>query len=195
VSLKRLVDLLGASIASVVTTPICIVAALSIKLTSRGPVFHRAARVGKDGELFTLLKFRTMRIEHGAAVTAAGDPRVTPIGRILRRTKIDELPQLLNVLSGDMSLVGPRPEDPRYVALYTPEQRRVLSVRPGMTSPAAVAYRREERLIRDAGGDAEQAYVEKVLPEKLKLDLDYVDNRSFWSDLVVLARTAVRLFV
>jgi lipopolysaccharide/colanic/teichoic acid biosynthesis glycosyltransferase len=114
------------------------------------------------------------------------------VGRILRRLKIDELPQLVNVLRGEMSIVGPRPEDPRYVALYTEEQRRVLMVKPGITSPAAVAYRDEERLMSDAA-DVEALYISEFLPRKLQLDLNYVDGRSFWLDLSVLVKTALRL--
>ena len=172
-----------------------IVAAVAIKLTSPGPVLHRATRVGKDGDHFMILKFRTMRPDtNGPAITAAGDPRITTVGAVLRRTKLDELPQLVNVLNGDMSLVGPRPEDPRYVALYTGEQRRVLALRPGMTSPAAVVYRNEERLINAAGGDVESIYLERIMPAKLELDLEYVEHRSLWLDVRVLARTAGSVF-
>ncbi|MFZ1551113.1 MAG: sugar transferase, partial [Anaerolineae bacterium] len=131
-----------------------------------------AVRVGQDGRPFRLYKFRSMIVgtdRQGPGITATGDPRITRVGRFLRRAKLDELPQLINVLLGDMSLVGPRPEDPRYVAFYTPEQRRVLSVHPGITSPASLAYRHEEQLL--AGEDWETHYRTRVLPAKLALDL------------------------
>jgi lipopolysaccharide/colanic/teichoic acid biosynthesis glycosyltransferase len=144
--------------------------------------------VGKDGRTFRILKLRTMRAAPaGPAVTAGDDPRITTIGRLLRRTKIDELPQLLNVLKGDMSLVGPRPEDPKYVALYTPEQRAVLAVRPGITGPTALAFMNEEELLR--GGDAETVYVSTVMPQKLAADLKYVQTASFAGDLAILGKT------
>jgi lipopolysaccharide/colanic/teichoic acid biosynthesis glycosyltransferase len=195
---KRAFDLLAAAIGLVLSIPAWLVAAAAIKLTSSGPVLHRATRVGRDGDLFTVLKFRTMRIgaeDTGPGITSAGDPRVTPIGRILRRLKMDELPQLVNVLQGEMSMVGPRPEDPRYVEHYTERQRQVLSVLPGLTSPAALAYRDEERLIGGQTADVETIYLTRIMPAKLALDLAYVDNRTIWLDLRVLGRTAAGVFV
>jgi lipopolysaccharide/colanic/teichoic acid biosynthesis glycosyltransferase len=159
--------------------------------TSPGGLWHRARRVGRDGRPFTLYKWRTMVVgadRDGPAVTSAGDPRVTPVGRRLRQTKLDELPQFWNVLKGDMSLVGPRPEDPTYVARYTPAQRRVLEVKPGITSPASVRYRHEEELLRGEGW--EQVYLEEVLPAKLALELDYLARRSLLGDLWILVQTA-----
>src|SRR5438552_2122313 len=144
--LKHTFDVAVALIALVLLAPVFMLLGLLVKLGSQGPILYRATRVGWHARPFVLYKFRTMvdgADQLGAGITAQGDMRVTPIGRWLRRTKLDELPQLLNVLKGDMSLVGPRPEDPRYVALYTPEQRRVLSVRPGMTSLASIRYRHE----------------------------------------------------
>jgi len=129
--------------------------------------------------------------KRGPGITATGDSRVTPVGRFLRRTKIDELPQLINVLRGDMSLVGPRPEDPRYVARYTPEQRRVLAVRPGITSAASLTYRHEEQLL--SGEDWETVYRTQVMPEKLAIDLAYLQRRTLWSDLVLVFRTVVAM--
>jgi lipopolysaccharide/colanic/teichoic acid biosynthesis glycosyltransferase len=161
-----------------------------VRWDSPGPVFHRGVRVGKDGVHFRLYKFRSMRVDaggNGPAITAAGDPRITRSGAFLRRTKLDELPQLLNVLRGEMSLVGPRPEDPRYVALYTAEQRRVLRVRPGITGAASVAYRREENLL--TGPDWEQVYCNQVLPAKLAIDLAWLDRRTLAGDLLLLLRT------
>ena len=194
--LKRSFDIVAATLALVVSFPVSALAATAIALTSRGGVLHRATRVGKDGVPFTLLKFRTMRVvpfDSGPGITSADDPRITPIGRLLRRFKIDELPQLVNVIRGDMSIVGPRPEDPRYVAGYTDEQRRVLSVRPGITSPASIAYRDEERLIRAHTGDRATFYRDRLLPAKLAVDLEYLDRRSLWTDLAVLMKTALGL--
>jgi lipopolysaccharide/colanic/teichoic acid biosynthesis glycosyltransferase len=172
-------------------SPVFAVIAALVKLQDGGPIFYRATRVGKDGELFRLYKFRTMVVnadQMGPGVTLSGDARTTRIGRFLRRTKLDELPQLINVLAGDMGLVGPRPEDPRYVALYTPEQRKVLSVRPGITSAASIIYRYEEQLL--SGSDPEAVYRYVILPSKLKTDLEYLSKRSFGSDIELIFRTA-----
>lgn len=189
--LKRSFDLIVAAVGVTLTTPLFVVIAVLIKLESPGPIFYRSFRVGLRGEEFEVLKFRTMRNSTtGPGVTRRGDPRVTRVGRVLRLTKFDELPQLLNVLAGDMSLVGPRPEDPRYVAHYTPEQWRVLSVRPGITSPASLAYRHEEEVLASISDDVETAYLTEVLPSKLRMDLDYVSRQSFLVDLRVLLRTA-----
>lgn len=189
--MKRAFDMLAATMGLIVSSPILLVVAVLVKISSRGPVFHRAVRVGRDGASFTVLKFRTMRVGgQGLGITVAGDPRVTTVGRWLRRFKIDELPQLLNVLRGEMSLVGPRPEDPRYVAGYTNEQRRVLSVRPGITSPASLTFRDEEGIIARRGGDHDTVYREEILPAKLAIDLQYVDCRSMWMDVRILLRTA-----
>jgi lipopolysaccharide/colanic/teichoic acid biosynthesis glycosyltransferase len=193
--MKRLFDLLVSGIGLVVLSPLLLAIGLVVCLTSPGPALHRAKRVGRDSELFTLYKFRSMVADadkQGPGVTTAGDSRVTPIGRILRRTKLDELPQLFNVLRGDMSLVGPRPEDPRYVALYTTEQRGVLRVRPGITSPASVYYRDEERILQ--GTDWETQYTTQVLPAKLALDLEYARRANLLTDLKIIWQTARALF-
>lgn len=188
--MKRAFDVLVAAAGLVATSPLWMIAAIAVKLSSPGPVLHKAVRVGMGGRPFTLYKFRSMRTEAtGPAVTAGGDPRITALGRLLRRWKLDEIPQLFNVLVGDMSLVGPRPEDPKYVAGYTDEQRRVLDVRPGITGPAAIAYRDEESLLASSA-DPERLYVEEILPAKLELDLAYARETSFRKDLVVLLRTA-----
>ena len=165
---------------------------LLVRLTSSGPALHRAQRVGKDGRLFTLYKFRSMRegaASAGPGITRAGDERITGVGAWLRRTKLDELPQLINVWKGDMSLVGPRPEDPRYVEGYTPEQRRVLAVRPGITSAASVLYRHEEQMLE--GEEWEKTYREKVLFDKLRIELEYLEHRTLASDLGILLKTFV----
>jgi lipopolysaccharide/colanic/teichoic acid biosynthesis glycosyltransferase len=190
----RLFDLVVAGASVIVLSPLILVLALLVKLTSKGPVLFRACRVGRDGQLFDVLKFRTMRAgahASGPGITRAGDPRITPVGRWLRRTKLDELPQLVNVLRGEMGMVGPRPEDPRYVEGYTPAQRAVLSVRPGMTSPASIRYRHEERLL--ARDDWERYYRDVVIPDKIRMELEYLARRSVRSDLRILFGTFVRL--
>ena len=175
-----------------VLAPLFLMVSVLIKLDSPGAVLYRSTRVGRDGRPFTLYKFRSMVAGAalcGPAITADQDTRVTRIGRMLRRTKIDELPQLVNVLLGDMSLVGPRPEDPRYVALYSPEQRAVLAARPGITSPASLRYRSEEGLL--TGEDWEDLYVRRILPAKLAIDLDYLRRRTVWSDFGVILATVL----
>ncbi len=170
--------------------------ALLIKLDTPGPALYRGPRVGRGGGIFHIYKFRSMVHEEGGvgpAITAKGDARVTRVGRFLRATKIDELPQFLNVLKGDMSIVGPRPEHPRYVAHYTKEQRRLLSVRPGLVSPATLAYRYEEALLAGSNGP-EEVYLNVILPDKLRRDLEYLKRRSFAYDVVLVARTVLVLF-
>ncbi|MFZ1595653.1 MAG: sugar transferase [Anaerolineae bacterium] len=188
-------SVVAAAVGLMLLSPLFCWIALWIKLTSPGPVFYRAVRVGQDGRPFRLYKFRSMIAgtdRQGPGITATGDPRITRVGRFLRRAKLDELPQLLNVLKGEMSLVGPRPEDPRYVALYTPEQRRVLAVRPGITSAASLAFRHEEQLL--AGEDWETHYRARVLPDKLALDLAYLARRTLLSDLALILRTLAAVF-
>lgn len=189
--MKRALDVALATVGLVVTSPIVLVAAIAVKLDSPGPALYNGVRVGRDGRTFQIHKLRTMRMSAGPSVTAGDDLRITRTGRFLRRTKLDELPQLFNVLKGDMSLVGPRPEDPKYVAMYTPEQRRVLAVRPGITGPAVLAYINEEELLR--GEDVESAYVTRVMPAKLELDLKYVADASLGGDLRILGRTVARV--
>jgi lipopolysaccharide/colanic/teichoic acid biosynthesis glycosyltransferase len=187
---KRVIDVAVAGAGLVMTSPILLAAAIAVKLETRGSAFYSGNRVGKDAQTFRIFKLRTMQPgadQQGPAVTAADDPRITSVGRFLRRTKIDELPQLLNVLKGEMSLVGPRPEHPEYVARYTPDQRRVLAVRPGMTGPAALAFFDEEEQLR--GADPEAAYLARVMPQKLAADLEYVEGTSVRGDLRILGRT------
>jgi lipopolysaccharide/colanic/teichoic acid biosynthesis glycosyltransferase len=188
---KRTFDVAVSLVALVVTSPLLAAAAVAVKLESPGPAFYSGRRAGRDGREFRIFKLRSMRSGSaggGPAVTAADDPRITRVGRFLRRTKIDELPQLVNVLKGEMSLVGPRPEDPVYLKYYTPEQRRLLTVRPGITGPASVAFVHEEELLK--GGSAEERYVADVMPRKLDLELAYVDHATFVTDLRILIRTA-----
>jgi lipopolysaccharide/colanic/teichoic acid biosynthesis glycosyltransferase len=177
-------------------SPLFFGVAFAIKLDSQGPVFYRAQRIGKGGRVFYLYKFRSMVVDadqRGPGITVSGDDRITRVGRFLRHTKIDELPQLINVLKGEMSLVGPRPEDPRYVALYTPEQRKVLRVRPGITSVASLTYRHEEQLL--SGEDWESIYRTRVLPDKLAIDLAYLEQRTLVSDLKLIFKTIASMFI
>ena len=192
--LKRIVDILISSFSLVVLSPVLIVLGLLVSIDSPGPIFYRASRVGRSGTPFKLYKFRSMVVnaDTGPKITTAGDARVTKMGRFLRQTKLDELPQLINVLNGDMSLVGPRPEDPRYVALYSSEQREVLKVRPGITSPASVVYRHEERLL--TGSDWENFYTQTLMPAKLAIDLDYARHPSLWRDITIILKTFHALF-
>jgi lipopolysaccharide/colanic/teichoic acid biosynthesis glycosyltransferase len=193
---KRLFDLLGATLALLLLSPLLLAAVLAVKLDSPGPVFYRQQRVGRHGVPFFIHKFRTMH--HGAGgplLTVGDDPRITRVGAFLRRTRIDELPQFIDVLLGHMSLVGPRPEVPRYVAQYPPELRqRVLAVRPGITDPASLAYIDEARLLA-AAADPEREYVEIILPAKLQRSADYADHATPWTDLGVLWATLRRLTV
>jgi lipopolysaccharide/colanic/teichoic acid biosynthesis glycosyltransferase len=193
---KRALDLVISILGLLLLCPLLLVLALWIKLDSRGPILYRGKRVGKDGRPFLMYKFRTMVLgaeKRGPAVTYRDDPRITKAGRFLRRAKLDELPQFLNVVKGEMSLVGPRPEDPSYVEFYTPEQRLVLSVKPGITGPTQLEYRDEASMLQGEGVDDE--YVSRLMPEKLKLDLEYVHTRSLLLDLKILWRTVTTLLL
>lgn len=190
--LKRGFDILASGTGLIILSPLLVGIALAVRADTPGPVLYRARRVGRYGKEFTLYKFRSMVADadrHGPGITAAGDSRVTEVGRFLRRTKLDELPQLINVLRGDMSLVGPRPEDPRYVALYTPEQRRILELRPGITSMASLTYRNEEQML--SGEDWELVYIEQVMPAKLAIDLEYAKRATLWQDIMLILRTVL----
>jgi len=189
---KRLLDLVFAAAGLLLLAPLMTVIAACVHLDSPGPVFFRQVRVGRGGVPFRIHKFRTMRVDAapgGLPLTVGADPRITRVGQLLRRTKLDELPQLIDVLAGTMSLVGPRPEVPRYVALY-PEavRRRVLSVRPGITDPASIAYRDENALLAGAA-NPERVYVEQVMPAKLRAAVDYVEHRSLRGDLRLIGAT------
>jgi lipopolysaccharide/colanic/teichoic acid biosynthesis glycosyltransferase len=191
---KRAFDLVCASIGAVVLVPVFLVIAVLIKREDGGPVFYRPIRIGQRGRRFRLWKFRTMRAgadREGIGLTVGDDERVTVVGRTLRRHKLDELPQILNVLAGDMSLVGPRPEDPRYVAMYTPEQRRVLELVPGITDPASIRYA-DESAVLGAVDDPEREYVERIMPEKIAMNLSYAQRAGLTSDVGVVIRTLAR---
>jgi lipopolysaccharide/colanic/teichoic acid biosynthesis glycosyltransferase len=193
--MKRSLDLLLAGLALVLLLPLLLLLALLVGAGSPGGIFFRQTRVGRGGRTFQLLKFRSMRPGSEAAgqiTVGERDPRITGMGHFLRRTKLDELPQLINILMGDMSLVGPRPEVPRYVALYTAEQRQVLSVRPGLTSLASIAYINEAAVL-GSSDDPERTYIEEVMPAKLALDLQYVHTQNMLLDLRIIAATVLRL--
>lgn len=189
---KRLFDLLGAAVALLLLAPVLTVVALLIKLDSPGPVFFRQERVGRHGRSFYIHKFRTMVVDapqRGLALTVGADPRITRSGAWLRRTRLDELPQLIDVLLGHMSLVGPRPEVPRYVAHYPAALReRALAVRPGITDPSSLAFLDEAELLAQAD-DPERVYIERILPQKLQAAADYAAHASLWTDAQVIVRT------
>lgn len=188
---KRLLDIVGSLAGLLLLALPGALVALAIRLDSPGPVFFRQERVGRHGRPFRIHKFRTMRVdaERAGQLTVGDDQRVTRVGRFLRAHRLDELPQVIDVLRGDMSLVGPRPEVPRYVALYPAGLReRVLAVRPGITDPASLAFRGEAAQLA-AAADPEREYVEVILPRKLALAADYADRASLWTDLALIWRT------
>jgi lipopolysaccharide/colanic/teichoic acid biosynthesis glycosyltransferase len=195
--LKRLFDLTGALLALALLWPLLLGIALAVRLDSPGPALFRQERVGRHGRPFRIHKFRTMAADapaRGLPLTVGADPRITRVGAWLRRTRLDELPQFIDVLRGDMSLVGPRPEVPRYVARYPQALReRVLAVRPGLTDPASLQFIDEAALLA-AAADPEREYVEVILPRKLRLAAEYAERASLASDLAVLWRTLVRLW-
>ena len=189
--LKRAFDLLAAGLGLLLLSPVFLAIAVAVRLDSPGPVFFRQERVGRSGRPFRIYKFRSMRVDAeklGGQLTVSRDPRVTRVGALLRKAKLDELPQLINVVTGDMSLVGPRPEVPRYVAKYDDRQRRVLEVRPGITDPASIEYRNENDLL-DAATDPEATYLREIMPAKLELNLTYLERRSLVSDVAIILRT------
>ena len=188
---KHCLDFILVLIGVICLLPVFAVVAVLIKLDSPGPVFFRQKRAGCDGKLFAIFKFRTMvdgAYLMGSRLTVKRDPRITRLGRILRWSKIDELPQLFNVLRGEMSLIGPRPEDPHFVKFYTAAQRRVLTLRPGIVGPSQILGRDEVEDYPEGLRDTERYYVERILPAKLSRDLEYVESATFWSDLLLLAR-------
>ena len=189
--MKRLFDIIASGLGLLVLSPLFIIIAIWIKLDSKGPVFYRQVRVGKNNKDFRIFKFRSMRVgsDKGSLVTIGGrDPRITRSGYIIRKLKLDELPQLINVFVGDMSLVGPRPEVRHYVDYWTPEQMHVLDVRPGITDPASIKFRNENELMEQAE-DPEDYYINVIMQEKLKLYLDYVEHRSFFGDIGLIFKT------
>lgn len=195
---KRVFDLIFATLALVIFSPLFLVLAVAIKLESKGPVFYRGVRVGLNGRHFRIFKFRTMVADaeqQGAASTQEYDRRLTRGGRLVRRFKLDELPQLLNVLSGEMSLVGPRPEVPKFVALYTEKERAILTVRPGLTDWSSIKFHNEGEIIEASGiADADEAYARLIRPEKLRLQLNYVYEHNLFLDLRIIFCTIFTIF-
>ena len=186
---KRFFDVIASGLALILLSPLLVVLALLVKLSSPGPALFRQPRLGRGARPFKIYKFRTMMngATQGSRITVDGDARVTRMGRILRRFDLDELPTLFNVLKGDMSIVGPRPELPEYLPYYSDEQRRVFSVRPGLTDPGTLAFRDEAgRLV---GANAEDVYLREILPHKLALNLEYVKKQSLLYDAAIIART------
>ncbi len=193
---KRLLDLVGVALLLVLTTPLFAATALAIVLDSSGPIFYRGLRVGRHGRRFHMLKFRTMVADaeqRGGTSTADDDRRITRVGAVLRAYKLDELPQLINVLRGEMSLVGPRPQVEHDVAMYTEEERALLTVPPGVTDYASIQFRHEGEILR-GHPDPDAAYVDLIRPEKIRLGLEYVRRRSLGVDVAILASTVLALF-
>lgn len=189
--MKRLFDIIASGCGLLLLSPILLLLAVWVKLDSEGPVFYKQVRVGKGNKDFYLFKFRSMRIgsdKKGLITVGGHDPRVTRSGYYIRKYKLDELPQLINVFKGDMSLVGPRPEVRYYVNYWTPEQMHVLDVRPGITDPASIKFRNENELLEKAE-DPEKYYIEVIMQEKIKLYLEYVDHASFWYDIKLIFQT------
>ena len=185
---KRVFDIVLSLIGLVVLSPLFIAVAIVIKATSKGSIFYVQKRVGENFEEFNLYKFRSMREGKGLQITSKDDPRITKIGKVIRKTKIDELPQLLNVLKGDMSLVGPRPEVRKYVDIKEKEYKKILSIKPGITDNAAIEFRDEEEILSKYK-DKERAYIEEILPKKIELYNKYIDNISLQNDIKLILKT------
>lgn len=193
---KRIFDIVVATAGLLILLPFLVLIALAIALDSKGPILFLQQRIGKGGEPFFLFKFRTMHVgsDKGTAITVGNrDPRITRVGYYLRKSKMDELPQLYNVLKGEMSFVGPRPEVKKFVDLYTPEQRRVLDVAPGMTDYASILFRNENELLAGKR-DPVTFYVDHIMPQKLQLNLEYIDSNNLWVDIKILFKTLVVIF-
>ncbi len=194
--LKRVFDWLFSLIFLIVLSPVFLILAIWIKLDSRGPVFYKQQRVGKDGKDFWLYKFRSMRVgsdKSGLLTVGGRDPRITSSGYFIRKYKLDEFPQLINVFLGEMSVVGPRPEVRKYVNLYNAEQLRVLSVRPGISDFASIRYRNENDLLEKAE-NPEQFYIDEVMPEKLRINLEYVEKANLATDIRIIFATLAAIF-
>jgi lipopolysaccharide/colanic/teichoic acid biosynthesis glycosyltransferase len=194
--MKRGFDIIASFTTLVLTIPLIALVATMIKLDSRGPIFFKQERMGRGFRPFWIYKFRTMQqspIVHGSQVTVGDDPRITRFGRFLRKTKLDELPQLVNIIRGEMSFVGPRPEVPRYVRLFQREYQEILTVRPGLTDLASLKYRDEAALLAKAD-DPEEEYTKRVLPDKIRLSKDYIRHSSFVYDMGLIVKTIFALF-
>lgn len=194
--IKRMFDLIATFIGTVVLSPILIIIAVLIKIDSKGPILFLQKRVGKNGKIFNIYKFRTMVTDAeslGRQITVGNDSRITRVGATLRKYKLDELAQLFNVLKGDMSLVGPRPEVPRYVELYTEEQRKVLNVKPGITDLASLRYKDENDILGKVD-DPDYHYIHIIMQDKLKLNLEYVKNNNIFRDISIIMKTIIKCF-
>lgn len=193
--MKRVFDIIASGLGLLILSPLFLVIAVWVKLDSPGPVFYKQVRVGRNNKDFYLYKFRSMRVgsdKKGLITVGGRDPRVTRSGYYIRKYKLDEFPQLINVFKGDMSLVGPRPEVRKYVDLYTPEQMHVLEVRPGITDLASIRYRNENELLAKAS-DPEQYYRDIVMQDKLRINLEYVRNHSFFGDIALIFKTILSI--
>jgi lipopolysaccharide/colanic/teichoic acid biosynthesis glycosyltransferase len=189
--IKCLFDIVFSLLGLIITFPLFLIIALAIKLSSPGPVFYRGVRIGKDGKPFRIFKFRTMIVNAenlGGPSAADGDWRITKIGKILRKYKLDELPQFINVTKGEMSFVGPRPEVPFYVNMFTEEEKKILSVKPGITDWASL-WNPDEGAILAVSPEPERTYAEKIRPKKIHLQLEYIKKRSFWVDIKIILQT------
>lgn len=186
---KRTFDILASFFGLIILSPLLLVAGLLVRFSSEGPVLFRQERTGRHGIPFTIYKFRTMFVDHGgSSVSVKGEKRITPIGAVLRKFKIDEFPELWNILIGDMSFVGPRPDMPEYAARLQGKQREILTVRPGLTSPASIKYAREEELL-SLVPDPQKHFDEVIWPDKTRMNLDYIKRRTFIGDIVLILRT------
>lgn len=191
---KRLFDIIASFIGIILISPFLLIIAICIKLGSNGPIFFKQERVGFKGKHFLILKFRTMIVDaekYGKQITVGKDDRITSVGKFLRKYKLDELPQLINVLKGDMSLVGPRPEVPRYVKLYSKEQLKVLEVRPGITDLASLRYSDENDLLGTVE-NPEEYYINVIMKDKLNLNLEYIDKSNVLNDIVIILKTIAK---
>ena len=192
--IKRIFDIICSTLGLIFLSPLLILITILIKMGSDGPIFFKQIRVGENEKEFLILKFRTMVVDAeklGKQITIGNDNRITKIGLFLRKYKLDELPQLINVFKGEMSLVGPRPEVPRYVRLYTEEQRKVLNIKPGITDLASLRYRDENDLLGDKQ-DPEDFYINTVMPDKLALNLEYIEKRNIIFDIYIIIKTIVK---
>lgn len=192
--LKRAFDIIFSFLGIVIIWPFLLIIALIIIIDSPGGAIYKQERIGKNGKPFNIFKFRTMMKNTGLELTLANDERVTRVGGFLRKYKLDELPQLFNVFGGSMSLVGPRPEVRKYVEMYNEEQRRVLSVRPGVTDMASIKYSDETSLMEDAE-EMEKIYIDTIMPDKLRLNLEYIDNLSVMNDIKIIFSTLKKVFI
>ncbi len=193
-AVKRIFDFICSTLGLIILSPFLIIIAIRIKTDSDGPVFFRQIRVGEKNKEFEILKFRTMVVDAeklGRQITVGNDSRITKIGAFLRKYKLDELPQLINVFKGDMSLVGPRPEVPRYVKLYNDKQKKVLQVKPGITDLASIRYRDENELLGEAE-NPDEFYINTIMPDKLALNLEYIDRNNVFIDIYIILKTIIK---